>query len=162
MSTTEDRLPEVYELGYLVLPSIPEDKLPDTVNSIKEIVKKAGGTEIDSESPIKQTLAYQMSKTVGASRYVVNDAYIGWIKFEIDGSKVETIREKVAKLDEILRSLVIKTTRETHFTFAQALAAKNVEEVVGEVEVPALEEVEVPIESVVEVPLADVEEEEVI
>lgn len=131
MSTTEDRKDalEVYELGYLVLPSIPEDKLPDTVNSIKSIIKKAGAEEVDSEDPIKQNLAYSMSKVLGASRYVVNDAYIGWIKFEVTPSAVKEIADAVSKIDEILRSLVIKAPRETYFTFAQAIEAKKAEEV---------------------------------
>lgn len=112
----------VYELGYLVLPSIPEDKLSGVEGDIKKVIAKAGGKEIDGETPILHPLAYEMSKTVGASRYVLSDAYLGWIKFEIEPSEILAIRGKIEKMDEILRSLIIKAPRDTYFTFAKARA----------------------------------------
>jgi ribosomal protein S6 len=118
---TTEKAP-VYELAYLVLPSIPEDKLPQLVDSIKKVVAKDGGKEIDSEDPILHPLAYDMSKTIGASRYVLSDAYIGWIKFEGDASKIGDIKIAVEKMDEVLRSLIVKAPRKTTFTFAQARA----------------------------------------
>lgn len=110
----------VYELGYLVLPSIPEDKLANVEEAIKKTITKAGGTEIDGEAPVLHPLAYEMSKTIGASRYVLSDAYLGWIKFEIEPSEIVAIKEKVEKMEEVLRSLIIKAPRETYFTFAKA------------------------------------------
>ena len=119
----------VYEVGYLVLPSIPEDKLNDVVGSIRSVVTKEGGVEIDAEAPFKQSLAYSMSKTVGASRYVLSDAYLGWIKFEAEPINILAIKVGLEKLDEILRFLMVKAPRETSFTFAKAKAiVENKEE----------------------------------
>lgn len=112
----------VYEIGYLVLPSIPEDKLVDVVAHIRKVVAKEDGVEISAEDPIKQNLAYSMSKTIGASRYVLSDAYFGWIKFEVAPSKIATIKVEVEKITEVLRFLLIKAPRETAFTFAKAKA----------------------------------------
>ncbi|MDP2651403.1 MAG: 30S ribosomal protein S6 [bacterium] len=124
MSTTEDRGELfVYELGYLLLPSIPEDKLPEAVETLKKIITKAGGKELDSETPYLRELAYSMSKTVGASKYVVNNAYIGWMKFEIEPGQVEGVSSGVKGLAEVLRHLLIKAPRETSFTFAKAREA---------------------------------------
>jgi ribosomal protein S6 len=130
MSTTEDRQGalEVYELGYLILPSLPEDKLPEVVSSIKEIISKEGGKEIDSEMPFLHPLAYSMSKEVGASKYVVNNAYIGWVKFEAPSSSVEALQDKVRKMNEVLRFLLIKAPRETTFTFAKMREAMEAKE----------------------------------
>ena len=127
----------VYELGFLILPSIPEDKLADVVDSIRKVVTKEGGTEIDAEAPFKQPLSYSMSKTIGASRYVLSDAYLGWIKFEIEPAKAPVIKADVEKIGEILRFLLVKTPRETTFTFAKARAA--VEEKKGLTPSPAEE-----------------------
>lgn len=113
----------VYEIGYLVLPSIAEDRLPSVVESIKSVIAKAGGTEIASEDPFMQDLSYTMNKTVGASRYVVNEAYIGWIKFEASTEAVLGIKTEVEGMNEILRALLIKAPRETTFTFAEARKA---------------------------------------
>ena len=121
MSNTEDRKEaNIYELGYLILPSITEDKLSQVVSNLQGIIKKAGAKELDSEAPMKIDLAYTMSKTVGARKYVANDAYIGWVKFEGEPMSVPEIDKAVKSLDEILRHLLVKTTKETHFTFEEA------------------------------------------
>ncbi|MHB1330916.1 MAG: 30S ribosomal protein S6 [Minisyncoccota bacterium] len=141
MSITEDhKEKEVYELGYLVLPSIPEDGLSDVVNAIKGIIKKSGGVEIASENPIKFDLAYTMSKVVGARKYVVDDAYIGWVKFEVEPSSTLEINEAVKGLDEVLRFLLIKAPRETHFTFEASFKAKEEEEAMEEAKKNASQE----------------------
>ena len=123
---------QVYELGYLILPSIAEDALSGVVDKIRALVNEAGGKEIDSEAPFKQSLAYSMSKTIGASRYVLTDAYLGWIKFEVEPAKIAVVKTGVEKIAEILRFLLIKARRETTFTFAKAKAL--VEEEVAEKE----------------------------
>lgn len=125
---------QVYEVGYLILPSIAEEKLGDVVAKIKDILTKAGGKELDSEAPFLQSLAYTMSKTVGASRYVVNEAYIGWMKFELEPGKALEAKMALEKIDELLRFLLIKAPRKTTFTFAKAkalLAEKEAKEAEG-------------------------------
>jgi hypothetical protein len=162
MSTTDDHKgsEQVYELGYLVLPSIAEDSLPEVVSSIKKVVEKEGGKTLGGEDPFLIDLAYSMSKTVGASKYVVDTAYMGWFKFDLPavalaeaGSihPVEGIIKAIEKMPEILRSLLVKAPRETVFTFAEARAKALEEENKGE---------EVEIKEVVEpaeVVLSDVE-----
>ena len=145
MSTTEDHEGElkVYEIGYSILPSIPEEKLADVVESIKQVVAKSGGNILDGEDPHLRPLAYEMRKIVGASKYVVNEAYFGWFKFETEASNTEAIKAGVEKVPEVLRSLLVKAPRETAFTFAQTLAKER--EVVAETELvhneaPAQEE----------------------
>lgn len=113
----------VYEIGYLILPSIPEDKLSSVTSAIRKVIITEGGTEIDAEEPFKEPLAYTMSKTIGASRYVLSDAYLGWIKFEADRAKAPAIKAGMEKIEEILRFLLIKAQRETTFTLAKARAA---------------------------------------
>ena len=113
----------IYEIGYLILPSIPEDKLSLVTNVIRKVITKEGGVEIDAEEPLKESLAYSMSKTIGASRYVLSDAYLGWIKFEVDRAKAPAIKVGVGKIEEVLRFLLVKAPRETTFTLAKARAA---------------------------------------
>lgn len=113
----------VYEVCYLLLPSIPEDKLPAAVSAIREIITAEGGEEIASEDPFKYPLAYTIIKKVGSSRYVLNDAYIGWIKFKVERSKITEIKNKLDARNEIARFILVKAPRETFFTFAQAKEA---------------------------------------
>ena len=112
----------VYEIGYLILPSIPEDKLSLVTDTIRKVITKEGGIEIDAEEPFKEDLSYSMSKTIGASRYVLSDAYLGWIKFEAERAKAQAIKDGVEKVEEVLRFLMINVPRETTFTFAKARA----------------------------------------
>ena len=119
---------QTYEIGYLVLPSIPENDLSGIVDTMKNLVEKAGSTMLDSEAPFKQDLAYTMSKTIGASRYVVTDAYLGWFKFEGEPEKIGGINDGLGKISELLRFLLIKAPKETTFTFAKARAALEEEE----------------------------------
>lgn len=118
----------VYEIGYLLLPSIAEEKVGEVAGSIKNLVSKAGGVEIAGEEPFMQDLAYTMNKTVGASRYVVNEAYLGWTKFELSPDVVEKVKAEVEKMPEVLRFLMVKAPRETTFTFAEARKAIEEEE----------------------------------
>lgn len=133
---------QIYELGYLVLPSLSEEKVGEVSVAIKKIVADHGGTEVAGEAPQKIELAYTMTKTVGASRYVVNDAYIGWFKFEMEPEQVLKVKAAVESMDEILRHLLIKAPRETGFTFAQALSKEKAAEEVD----PARTEEEVAVE----------------
>ena len=129
MSTTEDhKEANVYELGYLVLPSVPEENVPQVVSKIVSIVEKSEAKTLDSENPFLQPLAYAMSKTIGARKYIVNEAYIGWVKFEARPDQIETIRTAIEKIEEILRSLLIKAPRETVFTLAEARAKMEAKE----------------------------------
>lgn len=129
MSSTEDHGGEsqVYELSYLLLPSLPAENLPQVVSKIQSAVEKGGGKVFDSEEPFLKTLAYNMSKTIGASHYVVNNAYIGWLKFDVLPEQVEAIKSTVEKMEEILRFLLVKAERETRFTFASVMAEEEAE-----------------------------------
>ena len=160
MSTTEDHedvsnVTQVYELGYLVLPSVTEENIPKVVLNLVSIIEKAGAVKLDSEDPSLETLSYSMSKTIGARKYVVDESYVGWMKFEIASSEIEAIKNAVEKVEEILRTLLIKAPRETTFTFAEARKARAEREEelnnpVAEVQAEALEAVEKPVEVVVE------------
>ncbi len=142
MSITEDhREANVYEIGYLVLPSVPAEHLPQVLSNPVSIIEKGGGKPLDGEDPALEPLAYSMSKTVGARKYIVDEAYVGWMKFESRPDALETVREGVDKAEEILRYLLIKAPRETTFTFAKARAEREAKEnsaVVAEEE-PAVE-----------------------
>lgn len=152
MSTTEDhKKGGVYEVGYLVLPSVPEDNLSNVVSKIVSIIEKAGGKTLDSEAPYLEKLAYSMSKTVSARKYVVDEAYIGWMKFEAESGVVEGIKGEIEKIEEILRILLIKVPRETTFTFEAARKARAEKEEALNAPV----EEELPVEEKIEAPLAE-------
>ena len=148
MSTTENHetgVSKVYELSYLLLPSIPEENLPQVVIKLQETINKNGGEKLDGEDPFLHELSYEMTKVVGASRYVVKNAYIGWIKFELghdaesENHPMELIKNEIELMPEVLRFLLVKAEKETRFTF-ESTRVKEEEQVEAE-EVEAGEEV---------------------
>lgn len=132
---------QTYEIGYLVLPSIPENELSAITDGIKAVIEKAGGTVLDGEEPFMYDLSYTMTKTIGASRYVVSEAYLGWLKFESGPGEAVAAKAGLEKIDELLRFLLIKTPRETTFTFAKAREALEEKKSVEEPESTPVEEV---------------------
>lgn len=110
---------QIYELCYLILPSVAEDAILGTVEKIKSLITN----ELGGEIPFKHPLAYSISKTVGSKKYIVDEAYIGWIKFESEPAKIGEFEAGLKKISEILRFLVVKAPRKTEFTFALAKAA---------------------------------------
>lgn len=149
-STQEREGLTVYEVGYLVLPSLDENKVREVTEAIKAAIDKEEGKVFDGEEAEMMDLAYTMTKTIGASRYVVNEAYVGWLKFEAEPSRVLKIKGEIEKMDEILRFLLIKAPKETTFTFAEArkkLAEKE-NEGKNESEAPSEDAPQAPVEVV--------------
>ena len=105
----------VYEIGYHLLPTIDESEIPTQSSDIKSIIEEKGGTIISEDLPKMIVLAYDISRAVNSKKQKFNRAYFGWIKFEIDPSKIADIKNKVEKLQNVLRFLIIKTVKENTF-----------------------------------------------
>lgn len=114
-TTNKDHL-SVYEIGYLMVSSIPEEKLVDETATLKSLVEKNGGSIIAEEAPKRHDLAYSMSKkTVSGSYDNYDQAYFGWVKFEIEPGKVESVKNAFETQSSILRILLISTVRENTY-----------------------------------------------
>jgi ribosomal protein S6 len=111
----------VYEVGYLLLPSIPEERLSENSDAIKKMISDVSGTIISQGDPQFRNLSYEMVKTIGTRNEKFRTAYFGWIKFETDAENIAPLQEKLKMTDAILRFLLIKTVREdTLSSFARA------------------------------------------
>ncbi len=108
----------VYEVSYLLLPSLAVEQVPAKSLSLKEVIKKVGGELISDEDAILVDLAYPMTKVVTTVRHKVNKGYFGWIKFAIPSESetetkgIEEVKKNFDADNEILRYLIIKTVRE--------------------------------------------------
>ncbi len=103
---------KVYELGYLLVPTISADDVPVSYGNLKELVSSLGGEVIADEMPKMISLAYSMTKVISNVRSKFNTAYFGWIKFTMDAQKVLELK-KVLDLDtKIIRFLLLKTVKE--------------------------------------------------
>ena len=79
---------QVYELGYLLLPTILEENVSAAFGNLKELTTSLAGVPVSEEMPKMIQLAYPMSKVVANTRHRFTAAYFGWLKFTMGVDKV--------------------------------------------------------------------------
>ncbi len=93
---------QLYELGYIVSPSLTEEEARDFHQKIKNETQGLGAL-IDEEGSIeKRRLSYPIKK--------VREAYFGHFKFMLIPEKLAELKNKI-QFPHILRALFIKTKR---------------------------------------------------
>lgn len=102
----------IYEVGYLLVPTLPEEEIPKIYGNLKELIISLGGEIISDEMPRKFNLAYTMTKVVQNVRNKFDTAYFGWVKFSMDSDKVLELKKKLDLDLNIIRFLLIKTVKE--------------------------------------------------
>lgn len=102
----------VYELGYLLVPTISEEDMPITFGNLKELISSLGGIHISDEMPKMMPLSYSMVKVVSNVRNKFNTAYFGWVKFTMDSDKVLELKKKLDLDPNLIRFLILKTVKE--------------------------------------------------
>ncbi len=102
----------VYELGYLLVPTISEEDAPVIFGNLKELVSSLGGIAISDEMPKMISLAYAMVKVVSNVRNKFNNAYFGWIKFTMGTDAVLELKKKLNLDSNLIRFLILKTVKE--------------------------------------------------
>jgi len=102
----------VYELGYLLVPTISEENVPVNYSNLKDLIVSLGGDLISDEMPKMINLAYTMQKVIQNIHTKFDTAYFGWVKFEMDPSKVTELKKKLDLDVTFIRFLILKTVRE--------------------------------------------------
>jgi len=109
---TEEAEERVYEVGYLLVPTISEEELPAVYGNLKELVVSMGGSIVSDEMPKMMQLAYSMVKVISNIRNKFNTAYFGWVKFTMDSGKVLELKKKLDLDPNFIRFLILKTVKE--------------------------------------------------
>ena len=89
-----------YELVYIVNPGINEEVLPEAINKVTEIVKKAGGNVTEVNQWGRKRLAYPI-KRFSEGNYIL-------AKVEMDAPSVKKVDASLRMNDDLLRHMVIK------------------------------------------------------
>ncbi len=132
--------PKVYEIGYLLVSSLPEEKVSAKVDELKAYISAAKAEMISEEAPVKETLAYTMIKKIGAKNHRFTEGYFGWVKFAVMPDAINSVKEKLDADTDVLRFILMTVPRENTYLGKRSSAVK--EEVVA----APVEVVEVPVE----------------
>ena len=125
-STSESK---VYEIGYLLVPSIPSEKVGEQVSAFNAILEKNSAAILADEAPALISLAYEMDKsTGGGSHQRFNEGYFGWVKFSCPSTAIEEIRKAFDQNPNVLRTLAISTIKEKTYLGKRAKSENRGEE----------------------------------
>lgn len=102
----------VYEIGYLVSPSVKEEDVEGLVSGIRQEIEKASGSFIAEGAPSLSRLAYAIDAREGGKHVDFDRAYFGWLKFEAPVEAAKTLEEMLRLNASIIRHIVFRTVRE--------------------------------------------------
>lgn len=161
-----------YELGYLVVPIVPEVEIGAEVDTLKSTITTVGGKIHSEGTPEFIDLAYTMEKTVGSKKSKYAQGYFGWIKFDADPATLAPLKKVLDGNLSLIRYILVKTSIENSIVFKKpkvdakrevALSEEEMAALIAATEEEAVEEVKDEHEKLPELdiaPVAEVPEEE--
>ena len=102
----------VYELGFIFVPTIAEEKIAGVYETLKKNLTGHGAEIIAEESPAIRPLAYEMIKVIANKNNRFSQGYFGWVKFEMDADNADALKKELDINLEIIRYMLTKTVRE--------------------------------------------------
>lgn len=102
----------IYEIAFLYVPTITEEEIAGRFGDAKALLEKEGAVFISEDMPRATPLAYEMSRTIANKKTWFDHAYFGWVKFELDPAKVAEVKNVLARNEEIIRFMIVRTVRE--------------------------------------------------
>lgn len=134
---------QVYELGFILLPTLTEAEVSSAKGDIRAVIQKHGEIVSEGETYFID-LAYEMVKKIKSKNSKFDQGYFTWIKFTAEGALVNPIGKLVDGHESVLRTLVVKTVADDALTnlFVPEEVEEKIEEVEARVEEVAAEVVE--------------------
>ena len=107
----DDNSLKIYEVGYLLLPTITEEDLSKECGVIKEALGVGSFVASELEPKMKE-LAYPIKKVISGKKNIFENAYFGSIYFQAEPGSVDSIEKNLDKNDNIIRYLVVKRNKD--------------------------------------------------
>lgn len=112
VTETELKEAKTYEIGYLLTPFLPAEKVEEVVEAMyKTLIDDLGGLIIIKTAPKMRPLSYPVSKFISNKKNTVSEAYFGAVKFQISPEKIRTIKELLEKDNNVVRSLIVSVPK---------------------------------------------------
>jgi ribosomal protein S6 len=113
---SESQTSRVYELGYLLLPTLTDADRDTAIDAMIAIITDKGGVVLSQGAPEALQLAYTMVKVIDNKKIPFESASFGWIKFEAEGGVVEEVKTSVEATPSMLRALLTQTLKDDTLT----------------------------------------------
>jgi ribosomal protein S6 len=123
-----------YELGYLLVPTVPETGVEAAVQELNTAITNAGGTIVNAGNPEFIDLAYTMEKSVASKKNRYSQGYFGWVKFDAAPETMEALKKVLDANANVIRYLLIKTSAQNLVIFRKPKIEAVRETAVDEVE----------------------------
>lgn len=118
--------PQIYEIGYLLVPTTAEDDVSKKVEAFRKTIESIKGKIIAEGNPVLKDLAYEMSIVVSNKKEKYGSGYFGWIKFEGDANQIDVVHDDFTKDDGVIRFIITKTVLEDSYSVIEKIiAAEN-------------------------------------
>jgi len=128
----QDERVQLYEIGFLVVPTVAQEQLPGVVSELHKVLKTHKAEIIMEDAPILRDLAYEIAKVSVGKRQKFSKAYFGSVVFKAASEVAPLIQKELEANDTYLRFILIKTDKETALTpkiVPEALEGLKTEEV---------------------------------
>ena len=89
-----------YELALVVSANVEEEVRNTTIEQVKDIITRFGGTITDAGTCEKKTLAYEIQK--------MSEGYYNFIKFEAEATCPAEVENRVRIMENVIRFLIVK------------------------------------------------------
>lgn len=89
-----------YELTVVVSANVEDEVRVSTLEQVKELISRFGGTVTNVDDWGKKRLAYEIQK--------MKDAYYYFIKFEADAACPAEIESRIRIMENVIRFLCVK------------------------------------------------------
>lgn len=106
----KDTTPQVYEVGYHLLPHLSEGDVTAAVKDLGSFLKTQGAVFVGEKAPEKIDLAYAIERRVDGKYQAVRSAYFGWIAFELSPSAIGDVKKFMDMNPSVLRYLITTTS----------------------------------------------------
>ncbi|MCK4386716.1 MAG: 30S ribosomal protein S6 [Candidatus Pacebacteria bacterium] len=106
----------VYELGYLLAPTIPNDEILSEIANLKSILEKQESIFLSGAEPKLIKLAYPITKIINGEKRIFETAYFAWMKFEIGKEKLAGLNKELDGFKHLLRYLLIYAPKKESLT----------------------------------------------
>ena len=98
---------DIYEVGFLLAPTITEDQTTAIVNDMHEQITDAGGDIVASQSPEMRDLSYEIEvKDEGEKRQYTRGQF-GWVQFKLKPEQVDDVEKIFITSDDVIRHLLV-------------------------------------------------------